>query len=422
MKEKLENIESNDGEFHDGNPASGEQGTIVTAKWLNNVQKVLQSFGDEFAYLLKQVKDVPNNAKNTQIYDALMSIFNREITQKKSSSVTSTSEDTIATSKAAKTAYDKAVTAQNTANTKVSQSNISNSVSSTSQTTVGSSRAVKIAYDRGTTALNKAVSAENIANHKIDNSKKSSSVTSNSEDDVATPKSVKTAYDKAVTAQNTANGKVSKSGDTMTGDLFINISKVLTEDDFQVKALTSENFNDIWKVGIYHRGRQWGNGDLTVLNYPKNIAGVLFVKGFSETFIHQEYRTNEGELYIRHFANNEWSEWELLNPRTVQNLTQNGWKKLPSGLILQWGYVNNEQGYEHSRRYNFNISFTQNCFGVFITSIDDLKELGHHYANNRHEANYVVSATVKNVNANSFEGWIDDNSGSCEFYWFAIGQ
>ncbi|MDP8040115.1 tail fiber protein, partial [Pasteurella atlantica] len=251
MKEKLENIESNDGEFHDGNPASGEQGTIVTAKWLNNVQKVLQSFGDEFAYLLKQVKDVPNNAKNTQIYDALMSIFNREITQKKSSSVTSTSEDTIATSKAAKTAYDKAVTAQNTANTKVSQSNISNSVSSTSQTTVGSSRAVKIAYDRGTTALNKAVSAENIANHKIDNSKKSSSVTSNSEDDVATPKAVKTAYDKAVTAQNTANGKVSKSGDTMTGDLFINISKVLTEDDFQVKALTSENFNDIWKVGIY---------------------------------------------------------------------------------------------------------------------------------------------------------------------------
>ncbi|MDP8040462.1 hypothetical protein QJU58_10205, partial [Pasteurella atlantica] len=53
------------------------------------------------------------------------------------------------------------------------------------------------------------------------------------------------------TLLNLISQKVSKSGDTMTGDLFINISKVLTEDDFQVKALTSENFNDIWKVGIY---------------------------------------------------------------------------------------------------------------------------------------------------------------------------
>ena len=61
---------------------------------------------------------------------------------------------------------------------------------------------------------------------KIPNSKKSSAVNSESEDNVATSKAVKTAYDKGVDAEtaadnanNNANGRVSKSGDTMTGNL-----------------------------------------------------------------------------------------------------------------------------------------------------------------------------------------------------------
>lgn len=69
----------------------------------------------------------------------------------------------------------------------------------------------------------------------IKSDKKSSSVTSVSEDTVATSKAVKTAYDKgvealtradaaqqtAVNANNNANGRVAKSGDTMTGNLVI---------------------------------------------------------------------------------------------------------------------------------------------------------------------------------------------------------
>ena len=70
---------------------------------------------------------------------------------------------------------------------------------------------------------------------KIPNSKKSSAVDSNSADTIATSKAVKTAYDKGVEAKtaadnaqssanaanNNANGRVSKSGDTMTGSLAI---------------------------------------------------------------------------------------------------------------------------------------------------------------------------------------------------------
>ena len=62
----------------------------------------------------------------------------------------------------------------------------------------------------------------------IPNSKKSSAVNSNSNDTVATSAAVKIAYDKGVEAKNAAdgannnaNGRVSKSGDTMTGNLVI---------------------------------------------------------------------------------------------------------------------------------------------------------------------------------------------------------
>nr|DAN98880.1 MAG TPA: tail collar fiber protein [Caudoviricetes sp.] len=60
----------------------------------------------------------------------------------------------------------------------------------------------------------------------IPNNKKSNSVTSNSREDVATSSAVKTAYDKGVEAKTAADnanqnadGRVSKSGDTMTGNL-----------------------------------------------------------------------------------------------------------------------------------------------------------------------------------------------------------
>lgn len=49
----------------------------------------------------------------------------------------------------------------------------------------------------------------------------SSSIDSESDETVATSNAVKQAYDKAVEANNNADGKVSKSGDTLTGDLSI---------------------------------------------------------------------------------------------------------------------------------------------------------------------------------------------------------
>ena len=168
---------------------------------------------------------------------------------KKSSSVTSISEDTVATSKAVKTAYDLAANA-------IPNSKKSNAVNSPSADTVATSEAVKTAYD-------KAVAAEALASTKytaqiatttqrglthhysgydsdredlsasakvimilkgfidnntrrfdnfIPNSKKSNAVNSPSGDTVATSAAVKTANDNA-------NGRVNRAGDTMDGAL-----------------------------------------------------------------------------------------------------------------------------------------------------------------------------------------------------------
>ena len=65
-------------------------------------------------------------------------------------------------------------------------------------------------------------------NNYIPLNKRSSAVNSNDENNVATSKAVKTAYDKGVEAKNAADGannnannRVSKSGDTMTGNLTV---------------------------------------------------------------------------------------------------------------------------------------------------------------------------------------------------------
>lgn len=60
----------------------------------------------------------------------------------------------------------------------------------------------------------------NVTQNYINNNKKSDSVNSNSSESVASSKAVKTAYDKGVDANNNAEGRVSKSGDTMTGILY----------------------------------------------------------------------------------------------------------------------------------------------------------------------------------------------------------
>ncbi|MBS9781672.1 MAG: tail fiber protein, partial [Gammaproteobacteria bacterium] len=209
-----------------------------------------------------------------------------------SSSVTSTSNSTVASSSAVKQAYDRASQAINAANTKVSQSHISNAVNSTSTTTVASSAAVKTAYDKAvqasnvaggkiaTTAISSSVTstsnstvassgavkqaydranqAINAANTKVAKSHISNAVNSTSTTTVASSAAVKTAYDKAAQASNAAGGKVSKAGDTMTGSLMFSGRNQSAVGNYNY-LLTDQ----IWSVGEQFtndpEGKTFGN-------------------------------------------------------------------------------------------------------------------------------------------------------------------
>lgn len=117
MKDLLPKIDSPDGEFHNGDPASGTQGTRVTAEWLNDVQGHLRDYGQELKYLLSQAGLSPIPSRTKQVYEAIVAVINAN---RRNGSTTAKGEiqltDSInmassvfgASAQAVKTAYDKA--------------------------------------------------------------------------------------------------------------------------------------------------------------------------------------------------------------------------------------------------------------------------------------------------------------------------
>lgn len=114
----------------------------------------------------------------------------------------------------------------------------------------------------------------------IPNSKKSSAVNSNSADTVATSAAVKTAYDKGVEAKkaadnanSNANGRVSKSGDTMNGMLTITNSS------------TTYRVNDYnWPKKIELSGDSVIGNEVSVIGFNNNGALHLGGKPNSSEF------------------------------------------------------------------------------------------------------------------------------------------
>ena len=234
MKSLMPQIDSNDGLFHNGNPATGEQGTRVTDTWLNNLQDRVRDVQAEAHYVLQKAGFQPVENKQTQLYEAIVKIINDN---RKTASLTQKGETKLYTG------YD--------------------SQSEDLALTPKTAYQLKLLIDSNTRSLGNV----------IPNSKKSSAVNSNSEDTVATSKAAKIAYDKGVEAKtaadnanNNANGRVSKSGDTMTG------------------SLTIARASKIYKVGSY----DWGkfidlSGDAVIGNdkcvIGFNNNGVLHLGG-----------------------------------------------------------------------------------------------------------------------------------------------
>ena len=196
MKMLLPEINSADKRFHAGNPATGEQGTRVTDTWINDVQDRVRDMQAEAHYVLEKAGFTPKQEQQTQLYQAIVKIIddNRKkasTTQKGEVQLTSDtgldSEELGLTAKAGKKLAQMIAVVQLALNNYIPLNKRSSSVNSNDENNVATSKAVKTAYDKGVEAKNAADNAQRSANAANDN----------------------------------ANGRVSKSGDTMTGSLAI---------------------------------------------------------------------------------------------------------------------------------------------------------------------------------------------------------
>ncbi len=392
MKSLMPQIDSNDGLFHNGNPATGEQGTRVTDTWLNNLQDRVRDVQAEAHYVLQKAGFQPVENKQTQLYEAIVKIIddNRKkasTTQKGEvqlySGYDSDSEELAATPKVIKT--------------------------------------LKGFIDSITRSLT----------NYIPNSKKSSEVNSTSADTVATSAAVKTAYDKGVAANNNAEGRISKSGDRLTGILY---SVGISSKHFGYGAYANQ-----YTSGAPFMVETTGSQDRDT--YHPFVKGLVRSKGRYGAGFSFGYTTKQGQgdgfgrgiihLIEDNGANRLWafehngdfnsagdvrsSSGKSLN-NSVQTSDyrsqwgQTGWVKLPNGLILQWGKTPVIHD-ENSTDIVFPIAFPNKILNIQLTE-NQMRTVNNH-------ATHLAALNVTN---SKFTFKINstlpiDSSAD----WFAIG-
>jgi len=75
MKDIIEPVDTDDGLFHDGDPSTGAEGTIVYAKIMNALQGGIIDIQTENKNILAEAKMKPDSSKNNQLITALKALF-----------------------------------------------------------------------------------------------------------------------------------------------------------------------------------------------------------------------------------------------------------------------------------------------------------------------------------------------------------
>ena len=192
----------------------------------------------------------------------------------------------------------------------------------------------------------------------------------------------------AVTVTNALAGKVSKSGDTMTG--------ALKFDRINVACLIGSLLNgNAWRVFNGHGNAHTGFLAFDITN--EDTEGIFlrkFNKDFSReiiaaTLLDRENNTAfpgvvsaaggftgnlKGTASNADNVGNKSLQWiiDQINAAktgiVASNLAQNGWVKFANGLIVQWG-VGLSVNKEEERVVDFPIKFPSLCFGVWVTTV-----------------------------------------------------
>lgn len=194
----------------------------------------------------------------------------------------------------------------------------SNSVTSNSNDNVATSSAVKTAYDKGVEAKTAADNAQRTANDgvsKANNAQRS-----------------------ADNANTNANGRVSKNGDAIDGDLRINgqngsWSKLQLGSK---KGVWELEVHPDSHTSVNRRFNMKYNGDSIVyLSFPTigNEGEIVAYRSWVE-----DRTTPWSKIVGMPAFATRWPN--AVEQGYSHSLGRTGWTKLPSGLIIQWGEVN----------------------------------------------------------------------------------
>ncbi|MFT4466220.1 MAG: phage baseplate protein, partial [Sodalis sp. (in: enterobacteria)] len=85
MKEILSPVETADGLFHDGDPSTGTEGTVVHAKWLNAMQGAMIDTQTEHKNILAEVGMKPDGSQSAQLLAAIKAIASASLSHAVSS-------------------------------------------------------------------------------------------------------------------------------------------------------------------------------------------------------------------------------------------------------------------------------------------------------------------------------------------------
>lgn len=147
----------------------------------------------------------------------------------------------------------------------------SDSVSSTSSMLLATAKAVKTAYDKAVSALNVANSKEPIISKKTGfNLDKSDSVSSTSSSILATLKAVKTAYDKAVSAYNLATSKLGATATAVNANKYKNREDLFHPDNYG-KVITISSSVTLNSTHV-NKVLRFTNSSNIVVTVPKNLT------------------------------------------------------------------------------------------------------------------------------------------------------
>ena len=324
---------------------------------------------------------------------------------KKSNSVTSNSNDNVATSSAAKTAYDKGVEAKSAAD----------NAQRTANDGVSKANAAQLTANDGVSKANAAQTSANAAQRTAN-------------DGVSKANAAQTS---ANNANNNANGRVSKSGDTLIGILRSVgiVSKQFGMGSYSEQYDSSAPFM-VEETGskdrdTYHpfvKGRvrsnnhygtafsfgyttKQGSGD----GFGRGIINIIEDNGKTRIweFEHNGEFKSAGDV-ITSSGKSLNTAVQLSDYRSKWGAT--GWVKLPNGLILQWGKTPVIHD-ESSKDIVFPIAFPNKVLNIQLTE----NQMRTVEANATHLAALNVTNTKFTFKMNSTLP-IDTSAD-----WFAIG-